>query len=255
MTEIFLSFIDHNNPNISFEPFIYFPQNTPNCERLSNQNPQSGIMNQGENLDTDIIMQENSPFSQKQKKTVPKRKFTHDEDVLLLKLVEKYGLIWKSIAKRMKGRTTRQCRERYKYFLEPSLNKNNWTDDEDRLLIQKFMEYGPKWSYISVFINSRSPIDLKNRYHLLKRMSAKSLTFPSEIQGSLKQINTELKAKHSSPQIQINNQDHNQSPSDLINTNKIESTYKQNIPSISNFLEISPNPSQLICFNVNKKNV
>jgi hypothetical protein len=101
---------------------------------------------------------------------VRKRKFTEDEDTRLADLVAQHGASsWKKIATHMNGRSVRQCRERWKYFLEPSINRGDWTLDEDNLLLSKYDEIGPKWAQISAFFRSRTDIDLKNRFHRIQR--------------------------------------------------------------------------------------
>jgi hypothetical protein len=99
-----------------------------------------------------------------------KKKFTPDEDRYLCYLVAMLGEHdWKSVAWRMNGRTIRQCRERFKYYLQPGLNRPAWTPFEDRLLFEKYQQYGPKWAHIAIFFRGRTDIDLKNRYHVIKR--------------------------------------------------------------------------------------
>jgi hypothetical protein len=49
----------------------------------------------------------------------------------------------------MAGRTVRQCRERWKYYLEPSINKLEWTPQEDQLLMEKHHDLGPRWAQIA----------------------------------------------------------------------------------------------------------
>jgi hypothetical protein len=101
---------------------------------------------------------------------VRKRKFTEEEDTRLAELVAQHGSnSWKKIAMHMNGRSVRQCRERWKYFLEPSINRGDWTVDEDHLLLSKYDEVGPKWAQISAFFRSRTDIDLKNRFHRIQR--------------------------------------------------------------------------------------
>ena len=97
---------------------------------------------------------------------VTKKKFTNDEDEKLIKLVNKYGAKkWNSIALSMEGRTGRQCRDRYKNYLAPFINKSEWTLEEDMLLVEKFREYGPCWSKISKFFVGRTSSSLKNRWY------------------------------------------------------------------------------------------
>lgn len=121
---------------------------------------------------------DNSPV-QNQKKTKntnenrkksSRKQFSKDEDQLLLELVEKYGdKKWKLISKKMPNRSTRQCHERYKYFLCPKLSNNPWTDEECMILEMKFQELGPKWAEIATFLNNRSAVSVKNKWGALER--------------------------------------------------------------------------------------
>jgi hypothetical protein len=62
------------------------------------------------------------------------------------------------------NRTARQCRERYKNYLAPSIRIAPWTPEEDALLLQKYRELGPKWSQMTSFFGQRSAVSLKNHY-------------------------------------------------------------------------------------------
>jgi hypothetical protein len=61
----------------------------------------------------------------------------------------------------------RQCRERYKYYLHPQILNAPWKEYEDHLLRAKFAEMGPQWTKMTVFFDSRSPANLKNRWAML----------------------------------------------------------------------------------------
>jgi hypothetical protein len=106
----------------------------------------------------------------------PKQKFGPDEDTRLTSLVQLHGpRNWKLVASRMPGRNPRQCRERWKHYLKPSINRGDWTEAEDDLLVSKYRELGPKWSQISAFFVSRTDVDLKNRYQRIRRLINKSV--------------------------------------------------------------------------------
>lgn len=100
-----------------------------------------------------------------------KRIFTKEEDEKILKYVNIYGQNWKEIASMIDGRTEKQCRERYRTYLNPSIRKDPFTPDEDALLIALYNSYGPKWAEISKHFIGRSDNMLKNRfnYHIIHR--------------------------------------------------------------------------------------
>lgn len=100
-----------------------------------------------------------------------KSRFTSEEDDHLLALYKKYGDNWDKISSEMPYRNKRQCRERYKNYLNPSLRIDNWTEEEDQLLIQKFKEIGPHWNSITSFFPLRSSNGVRNR--LVKLLKTK----------------------------------------------------------------------------------
>jgi hypothetical protein len=69
----------------------------------------------------------------------------------------------------MKNNYPRQCEDRWKHCLSPSINKNSWTIEEDKLLIEKVNEIGRKWVKISKFFYRRTDAQCKNRFKVLQR--------------------------------------------------------------------------------------
>ncbi|EAY02084.1 Myb-like DNA-binding domain containing protein [Trichomonas vaginalis G3] len=104
------------------------------------------------------------------RKSHPREKFTHEEDNKILKLVQRYGENdWKKVASKMKGRNVRQCRERFKNYLSPNIDWSGWSEDEDKQLIEKYREMGPKWKVLSSFFPKRTEIIVKNRMNKILR--------------------------------------------------------------------------------------
>ena len=108
-------------------------------------------------------------------KSHSKSKFTSEEDRQILDLVSKFGSEnWALIASKIKGRSTRQCRERYMNYLCPSVNNSPWTDAEDKLLAEKYTLFGPHWKVIADFFPNRTDINVKNRWLRLERHRIKN---------------------------------------------------------------------------------
>ncbi len=88
-----------------------------------------------------------------------------DEDNLIISLIEKYGKSWSKISKIIQTRNGKQIRDRYTNVLAPNINKNKFSVDEDKLLIQLYQKFGAKWSKIHTFFKNRTTDMIKNRFH------------------------------------------------------------------------------------------
>ncbi|OHT08912.1 Myb-like DNA-binding domain containing protein [Tritrichomonas foetus] len=112
-----------------------------------------------------------------------KMKFTLEEDERLKKIVRRYGSDdWELICEHMPGRNPRQCKERYLNYLAPNVNYNPWSETEDKLLIKKRRELGPKWVKISKFFKGRSDTQIKNRFMVLtRRMNSEAQALESTL--------------------------------------------------------------------------
>ena len=123
----------------------------------------------------------NSQFANKKPiKTQIKKMFTNEEDQKLINAVEKLryqkGFCWTQVSEIVGGgRTPRQCRERYKHYLDPEIKNPKWTIEEEILLEQKYAEYGPRWSIISKFFKSRTDVNVKNHWTILSQRIQKLL--------------------------------------------------------------------------------
>ena len=109
-----------------------------------------------------------------------KDRFSVAEDSKLLKLVDKFTkagksdkIDWSRIAKIMKNKTARQCRERWNNYLNPNLKQGEWTPEEDRLLLLKYNEIGTHWNVLAKSFEGRSGNNVRNRFLTLKRRSQK----------------------------------------------------------------------------------
>jgi len=96
--------------------------------------------------------------------------WSHHEDVLLLKAIERFGSKdWSRIASYIPGRSNKSCRERY--IMRLKFHKRaigNWKRKEDERLLTMIEQYGTNWSLIALRFPERNNHQLRSRYELLK---------------------------------------------------------------------------------------
>ncbi|XP_071901780.1 uncharacterized protein [Coffea arabica] len=95
-------------------------------------------------------------------------KWTPEEDKRLKVAVMLFGpKTWKKIARFVPGRTQVQCRERWVNCVDPSLNRNDWTQEEDSKLKAAIEEHGYCWSKVAACVPPRTDSQCRRRWKVL----------------------------------------------------------------------------------------
>ena len=96
-----------------------------------------------------------------------KGSWTTEEDETIITFVRENGdKDWAKLALLLKGRTGKQCRERYRNHLDTSVKRTPWTKEEDERILQWVKENGTgKWKELSLSIPGRIGKQLRERWY------------------------------------------------------------------------------------------
>jgi hypothetical protein len=98
--------------------------------------------------------------------------WSQEEDKIVFDLVTEHGvgnIKWSVIAAKLPGRLGKQARERWYNHLDPTLNKEPWSLEEDKKLMELQKVMGNRWCEIAKMLQGRSENAVKNRWNSAKR--------------------------------------------------------------------------------------
>lgn len=93
---------------------------------------------------------------------IKKSAWTAEEDGLLIELFTKNGPKWSAFSRQIPGRTDDACSKRYREALDPNLKREEWTPEEDDMLINTYNSIGGKWGQVGQSLQ-RSGLGCRNR--------------------------------------------------------------------------------------------
>ena len=96
---------------------------------------------------------------------IVKGNWVKEEDALVMDLVGEFGKNWSLISKYIPSRTGKQIRDRYLNTLDSNINKDKFSSEEDKKIIELYLQNGTKWSKIAKLFIKRTGDMIKNRFY------------------------------------------------------------------------------------------
>ncbi len=85
---------------------------------------------------------------------------------------------WSKVASNLNAtcrsnKTAKQCRERFRNYANPDLDKSEWKTEEKLLFLVLYRLYQNKWSVVAKFFNQRGDVAVKNYFYSIIRRTLK----------------------------------------------------------------------------------
>ena len=96
----------------------------------------------------------------------------HEDELLREAVMKSKPVIWDVVAQAVPGRCATQCKERWRYRLDPDVKTTRFEKWEDEIIINERKKLGNRWTLIANKLPGRTPCAVKNRWYSILRNSS-----------------------------------------------------------------------------------
>ena len=129
----------------------------------------------------DVATRTNVQCSQRWNKTLRpglvRGKWNPSEDAELMDALAEFPddeeVDWRHVASKVNGRNAKQCKERFQLKLDPALKRDEWTAEEDALLLASFEKCNGRWIAVAKSLPGRREDAVKIRFRSLQRQASR----------------------------------------------------------------------------------
>ncbi|CAG8441594.1 7253_t:CDS:10, partial [Scutellospora calospora] len=129
-------------------------------------------------------------FKQYNKQSSDPRKWTKEEDDILIRAVDLYGeKNWQQVAHCLDNRTGQQCLHRWTKTLNPAIRRGRWKKEEDEALRNAVSIYGAgNWVKVQQYVLGRTDVQCRERWMNVLNPSIKKDSWTSEEDAKLLEL-------------------------------------------------------------------